>query len=88
MHDHLVTKPNSYNPLSVMPAVVEPAPAAMGRGGHPVMVLETLDSRVYAFGELVLDFAARMTGRRMKGRRFFQNPSFALIVTERSGLEF
>ena len=48
MHDHLDTKLNAYNPLYVMSAVVNPALAAIGRGGHPGVVLETLDSRVHA----------------------------------------
>ena len=48
MHDHLDPKLHAYNPLSVMPAVVEPAPAAIGRGGHSSVVLGALDSRVHA----------------------------------------
>jgi hypothetical protein len=48
VHDHLDTKLNAYNPLSVMPALIQPAPAAIGRDGHPGVVLETLDSRVLA----------------------------------------
>ena len=44
----MMPKLNAYNPLSVMPAMVKLAPAAIGRGGDPAVVLEILDSRVYA----------------------------------------
>ena len=79
MHDHLDTKLNAYNPLSAMPAVVEPAPAAIGRGGHSSVVLGALDSRVHASRATRLGLCRENDGTQEEKPQILSN---AIICSE------